>query len=147
VQRLYQLSCKFSKEYVDDRKVEFGVSIKAFREFFVKDDLAYSLVEVCQFAESDEGGKPYEFLKKFVEQNLFKSDNFEQILVLGVFQNGQEIVSHAGTFLRQMESGRPRIKYFDPNRSGFLGSGELCMQGLDYKDAFRQWQIITVFAL
>lgn len=35
VQRLWMVSGKFSKEYVDYRKVEFGVSIKAFKEFFV----------------------------------------------------------------------------------------------------------------
>lgn len=78
------LSGKFSKEYVDYRKVEFGVSIKAFKEFFVKDGLAYSFVKVCQF----EGSEPYKQLKTFVEQNLLWTATYEQILVLGIFQNG-----------------------------------------------------------
>jgi hypothetical protein len=45
VQRLWMhAECKSAK-YVDNKKVNFGVSVKAFRDFFVKDHHAYSIVK------------------------------------------------------------------------------------------------------
>ena len=81
VQRLWQSSVHWSQLRVDEKKVQFGVSIKAFKEFFVKDGLAYSFVKVCQF----EGSEPYKHLKTFVEQNLLWTATYGQILVLGIF--------------------------------------------------------------
>ena len=45
VQRLWMYAGHLSADYVDNKKVNFGVSVKAFRDFFVKDHHAYSIVK------------------------------------------------------------------------------------------------------
>ena len=42
-------SLHWSQERADSRKIDYGVSVLAFRDFFVKDHLAFSIVEVEKF--------------------------------------------------------------------------------------------------
>ena len=49
VQNLWASRTKRSVAVVNKIKVEKGVSVGAFKEFFVKGDLVYSLIEVAQF--------------------------------------------------------------------------------------------------
>jgi hypothetical protein len=44
VQRLWKESIHWKQDRVDEKKVEFGVSVLAFRDFFVKEHYAYSIV-------------------------------------------------------------------------------------------------------
>jgi hypothetical protein len=42
-------SQRYGQDRADDRKVEYGVSVHAFKDFFVKDNFSYSIVEVNKF--------------------------------------------------------------------------------------------------
>ncbi len=111
-------------DYVDEKKVEAGVSISAFRDFFVKDGLAYSVVERCQFIkdnEDEESKDPhYAQLKKFIETNLVDSGKYLQLLVICCRKAGDEIVTHARTFLRHTPAkGKAHAIYYDPNDANF----------------------------
>jgi hypothetical protein len=66
-------------------KIDFGVSITAFRDFFVKDHQAYSIVMIKEF----KGKESQSCLKKFVKDNLKASNTFKEILILcSCFLNG-----------------------------------------------------------
>ncbi len=75
-----------------------------------------------------------------------RTNNFTQLLVLGIFKNRHtgEIVSHAGTFLRQIENNHVVVRYYDPNRSELLGKGG---KTIDYEELFKHFEIISVYAL
>jgi hypothetical protein len=49
VQNLWKETNKCSLAVVNKIKVEKGVSVGAFKEFFVKDNFVYSVIEVAQF--------------------------------------------------------------------------------------------------
>lgn len=101
------------------------MSISAFRDFFVKDGLAYSIVERCQFIKDDDDEESkdphYAQLKTFIETNLVDSGEYLQLLVICCRKNGvDEIVTHARTFLRHTPAkGKAHVKYYDPNESSF----------------------------
>jgi hypothetical protein len=68
-------------------------------------------LEVDQF----EGEDAYESLKQFVKDNLLENKKYREIVVSSsCFVNG-EVLSHAGTFLRQETSNEKiSIKYYKP---------------------------------
>jgi hypothetical protein len=142
VQRLWKESIHWKQDRVDARKVEFGVSISAFRDFFVKEHLAFSIVQVEEY----KGKECYAALKAFVKANLETSSTHREIMVLCTqIQDGNRIVSHAGTFLRQESAtGFVTIKYYDPNENHFFERGDY---KIDYKKLFLRFESITVYAL
>jgi hypothetical protein len=68
VQKLWKDTMKVNDEYVNSRKTNHGVSISAFKEFFVKDNQVFSIKEVERF----KGENAFELLKQFVFDNLIK---------------------------------------------------------------------------
>ena len=77
VQRLWKESLCTSDSYVNSRKLEKGVSIISFKDFFVKKHFSYSIVEVEEF----KGLESHAALKKFVYDNMEKGDKFREILI------------------------------------------------------------------
>ena len=88
----------------------------------------------------------YAALKAFVKDNLETSKTHKEIMVLCTqIQDGNRIVSHAGTFLRQESAtGFVTIKYYDPNENHFFERGDY---KIDYKRLFERFEIVTVYAL
>ena len=120
-------SLHWSQERADSRKIDYGVSVLAFRDFFVKDHLSFSIVEVEKFTSKE----PYAHLKTFVEENLMVGEAFNQILMISSYVENGVVVSHAGTFLRQVESkGKVSIKFYDPNENHLFERGG---HKIDYK--------------
>lgn len=66
VQKLWKDSMKTNDDYVNKRKIEHGVSVKAFKEFFVKDNKVFSIDEIKRY----KGENAFESLKQFVFDNL-----------------------------------------------------------------------------
>ena len=66
-------SLHWSQERADSRKIDYGVSVLAFRDYFVKDHQSFSIVEVEKFI----GKEPYAHLKTFVEENLMVGEAFD----------------------------------------------------------------------
>ena len=63
---LMRLRLGLSDDRANQTKTEFGLSITAFRDFFVKDHKAYSLKKVVEFA----GENVCQQLKNFVKENM-----------------------------------------------------------------------------
>jgi hypothetical protein len=57
--------------------INFGVSIKAFHDFFVNDQQSYSIVPAQEF----KGKESYLVLKEFVKGNMESSCTHSKILV------------------------------------------------------------------
>ena len=141
VQRLWKESEHYGPTTVDARKINRGVSIAAFKEFFVKDNNVFSIKEVCQFR----GIESFTYLKRFVDDHLIANNTFGEILILCSCFLNFEVVSHAGTFLRQVDAkGQVSVKYYDPNENHFFEKGD---HRLDYKDLFSRFELITIYAL
>jgi len=123
-------------------KTKSGVSITAFRDFFVKDGQVFSIIKVATF----NGTESYALLKQFVKENLIKSRKFREILIICNCYLNMEVVAHAGTFLRQENSDGDLIllKYYDPNENHFFERGDY---PIDYKKLFDRFSLITVHAL
>lgn len=62
VQRLWKESLHWENKRVDAKKVDYGVSITAYREFFVKGNDVFSIVKVVRFEDKE----PYASLKQFI---------------------------------------------------------------------------------
>ena len=76
---------------------------------------------------------------------LTTTNTYMEVLVLCTCFLNYEVVSHAGTFLRQESSnGKVLIKYYDPNENHFFERGG---HRIDYQDFFKRFEIITVYAL
>lgn len=142
VQRLWRQSQCWGQDRADIRKVEYGVSINAFKDFFVKDNLSYSIVEVDKF----KGKESYAALKDFVKKNMKNSDKFREILILcSLVETDGSVVSHAGTFLRQQSgTGFVTIKFYDPLENDFYERGG---KRLDYHKQFSRFDRIKVHTL
>ena len=141
VQRLWKESEHYGPTTVDARKINRGVSIAAFKDFFVKDNNVFSIKEVCQF----KGIESFTYLKRFVDDHLIANNTFGEILILCSCFLNFEVVSHAGTFLRQVDAkGQVSVKYYDPNENHFFEKGD---HRLDYKDQFSRFELITIYAL
>ena len=77
--------------------------------------------------------------------NLTTNNTFREVLVLCTCFLNHQVVSHAGTFLRQEDKkGKVLIKYYDPNENHFFERGG---HRIDYQDFFKRFEIITVYAL
>lgn len=141
VQTLWRETVHWGQQRVDDRKIKQGVSVAAFKDFFVKDGFVFSVVEVDQF----EGEDAYESLKQFVKDNLLENNKYREIVVsCSCFVDG-EVLSHAGTFLKQETSnGKISIKYYDPNENHFFEKGDY---PINYERLFKRYGLITVLAL
>jgi hypothetical protein len=98
-------------------------------------------VEVDQF----EGEDAYESIKQFVKDNLLENKKYREIVVsCSCFVDG-EVLSHAGTFLRQeTANGKVTIKYYDPNENHFFEKGDY---PINYERLFKRYGLITVLAL
>jgi hypothetical protein len=122
------------------------VSINAFRDFFVKDGRAYSIVECKKFVKQGKEDRLHMKVKEFIQANLVKSDKYKELLVVCNRLCNLEVVSHACTFLRHtpVVGGIPYAKYYDPNLSNFEGRGE---ETINYERHFAKQGIITVYKL
>jgi len=80
-----------------------------------------------------------------VKENLIENMKYREIVVsCSCFVDG-EVLSHAGTFLRQdYANGKVSIKYYDPNENHFFEKGDY---PIDYERLFKRYGIITVLAL
>jgi hypothetical protein len=98
-------------------------------------------VEVDQF----EGEDAFESLKQFVKDNLLEKNKYREIVVsCSCFVDG-EVLSHAGTFLRQeFANGKVSIKCYDPNENHFFEKGDY---PINYERLFKRYGLITVLAL
>jgi hypothetical protein len=140
VQRLWQISACLSELRAKKKKIEAGVSVGAFKDFFVRNNFSYSIVEI----EKYEGDEAYASLKTFIKQNLKDTFNFGEVLIIcGCILNGK-VVSHAGTFFRQMVNGLPAIKYFDSNENFLFEKGGPPM---NYQTLFQKFKLITIYSL
>jgi hypothetical protein len=132
---------KVNDEYVNSRKTNHGVSISAFKEFFVKDNQVFSIKEVERF----KGENAFELLKQFVFNNLIKNHNHNELLVMMSLIIDQKPVQHSGTFIRQETSdGKVSIKYYDPNENHFFERGD---HRIDYHKIFSRFELILVHIL
>ena len=135
VMRLWKATSQKGEQYLNKRKVDFGVSDTAFRDFFVKDGMVYSVERVQQF----EGDNAYASLKQFVTDEVLPPNKLREIVVSCTWRIHKEVLSHAGTFLRQETAdGKVSIKYH------FYEKGD---HPLNYKKLFSKYRIINVLAL
>jgi hypothetical protein len=68
----------------------------------------------------------------------------EIVVSCSCFVDG-EVLSHAGTFLRQdFANGKVSIKYYDPNENHFFEKGDY---PINYERLFKRYGLITVLAL
>ena len=112
VMRLWKATSQKGEQYLNKRKVDFGVLDTAFRDFFVKDGMVYSVERVKQF----EGDNAYASLKQFVTDEVLPPNKLREIVVSCTWRIHKEVLSHAGTFLRQETAdGKVSIKFYDPN--------------------------------
>ena len=77
--------------------------------------------------------------------NLTTNNTFREVLVLCTCILNYQVVSHAGTFLRQEDKkGKVLIKYYDPNENHFFERGG---HRIDYRKLFSRFELITIYAL
>ena len=148
VQNLWATNAKKSLAVVNERKVEKGVSFGAFRDFFVKEDKingdkVYSVEVVAQF--DGRNSNAAEFVKQFVKKNMIESNEHKQIVVTCSKWVNREVLSHAGTFLRQEHSNGDfkLLKYYDPNENHFFERGG---HPINYQ-TFGKYEVVTILAL
>jgi hypothetical protein len=138
---LWRDSCHLSEKIVNEKKTDFGVSISAFRDFFVKDNKVYSIVEVTRL----KGTEAFALLKQFFEDNLINENKYREILVMMSCVVDLKPVSHSGTFFCQETSdGKVYLKYYDPYENHLFEKGG---HKIDYKKLFSRFELITVHAL
>ena len=141
VQNLWASQAKKSLEILNERKVKKGVSFVAFKDCFVKGDFVYSVEPVAQYDDNTVAS-----VKNFVNKNMIQTNRYKEIIVCCSCVANREVLSHAGTFLRQEHSnGELKIlKYYDPNENHFFERGDY---PINYQKLFGRFKIITILAL
>ena len=126
---------------MNERKVKKGVSFAAFKDCFVKGDFVYSVEPVAQFDDNTVAS-----VKNFVNKNMIQTNRYTEIIVCCSCVANREVLSHAGTFLRQEHSNGElkTIKYYDPNENHFFERGDY---PINYQILFGRYKIITILAL
>ena len=132
---------KTNEQYVTNIKTKYGISIKAFRDFFVKDNKVFSIVPIKTFNGKDS----YPEIKQFVEDNLLKTETYREILVTCSCLFNEDVASHAGTFLRQeLANGKVKVIYYDPYENHMFERGD---HRIDYKKIFSRFELVSVYCI
>ena len=142
VQKLWRDSVHWSAQRVDAKKTESGVSIKAFRDFLIKDD---QVISVDKIGENFDGKNAYPKIQEFVIKTLRDGNEYTELLVTCSCFVNQEIASHAGTFLRQERAdGKVRIMFYDPNENHMFEKND---HPINYQKIFSKYECATFYVL
>ena len=142
--RLQERKLHERKSFVEKGKIEYGSSIMAFKDFFVKDHRAYSLKEVATFA----GEKGYLQLEAFVTENMIKNSKHRELLVLSTIFTTREHANHCTTFYMHQYNGKPCLFLYDPNQGDLYSRPrtDLCPY-LDFAESFNRYTHFIVYYL
>jgi hypothetical protein len=99
-----------AKSVVVKGKIEYGSSIKAFKDFFINEHRAFSLKEVATF----EGEKGLQQFQDFVTENMIKNSKHRELLVLITIFAMREHANHCTTFYMHQYKGKPCLNLNNP---------------------------------
>ena len=142
--RLQERKLHKATSIVEKGKIEYGASILAFKDFFVKDHRAYSLKEVATFA----GEKGYLQLEAFVTENMIKNSKHRELLVLSTIFTTREHANHCTTFYMHQYNNKSYLYLYDPNQGDLYSRprAELCVN-LNFAESFNRYTHFIVYCL